>query len=148
VINDMDDQPQDAVWAMLALGAPDGASPEISAGRIEEFADRDQSEDKQRTALLVAGLAGLGRIDGNLAGRLNRQYRLGLGVETGWTRTIDGAMRRRQAGTVILLTASALQGRQFEDIRGVYLFHAVNALRRNGQEYLGRMIAAEALART
>ena len=42
----------------------------------------------------------------------------------------------------------ALQGRQFEDIRGVYLYHAVTALRRTGQEYLARMIAAEALART
>ena len=30
----------------------------------------------------------------------------------------------------------------------IYLFHAVNALRRTGQEYLARMIAAEALART
>jgi hypothetical protein len=148
VVDDMDDQPADAVWAMLALGAPEGASVEISAGRIEEFADRDQSENRQRTALLVAGLAGLGRIDGTVAGRLNRQYRLGLSAETGWTRMIDGAMRRRQAGTVVLLTASALQGSQFEDVRGLYLFHAVNALRRNGQEYLARMIAAEALART
>jgi hypothetical protein len=148
VIGDMDDESADSVWAMLALGAPDGAAPAISANRIQEFADRDESEGRQRTALLVASLAGLGRIDGTTVGRLNRDYRLGLGAETGWTRMIDGAMRRRQAGTSIVLTASALQGLSFDEVRAVYMFHAVNALRRTGQEYLARMIAAEALART
>ncbi|HET9335141.1 MAG TPA: hypothetical protein VFO12_01900 [Sphingomicrobium sp.] len=148
VLDDMDDEPGDRVWAMLALGAPDASSLGVDVGRIEAFADRDQSEGKQRTALLVAGLAGLGRIDAEAAGQLNRDYRLGLGGETGWTRMIDGAMRRRQSGTAILLTAGALQGRRFEDVRAIYLFHATNALRRTGQEYLARMIAAEALART
>lgn len=148
VLGDMDDEPGDAVWAMLALGAPDAGPLGIGSSRIEEFADRDQSEGKQRTALLIAGLAGLGRIDANTAGRLNREYQLGMGAETGWTRMIDGAMRRRQGGTSLLLTAGALQGRQFDEVRPIYLFHAVNALRRTGQEYLARMIAAEALART
>ncbi len=99
------------VWAMLALGAPDSLQAgDQTASRIEDFADRDQSEGKQRTALLVAGLAGLGRIDAATAGNLNRTYQLGLAAETGWTRMIDGAMRRRQSGTPMLLTASALQG--------------------------------------
>ena len=87
-------------------------------GRIEDFADRDESEGKQRTALLVAGLAGLGRIDPATAGRLNRRLwarawrarRAGRGL-------IDGAMRRRQAGTALLLTASALQGGDFDEVR-------------------------------
>jgi hypothetical protein len=148
VLGDMDDEPADKVWAMLALGAPDGTSPGIDASRIEDFADRDQSEGKQRTALLIAGLAGLGRIDAETAGRLNRQYQLGLAAQTGWTRLIDGAMQRRQAGTSMLLSASALQGREFDEVGALYLFHLVNALRRTGQEYLARMIAAEALART
>ncbi len=148
VLGDMDNGSADRVWAMLALGAPDHRSLGIDAGRIEEFADRDQSEGKQRTALLIAGLVGLGRIDANTAGRLNRQYQLGLGAQTSWTRFIDGAMQRRQAGTSMLLSASALQGREFDEVGGVYLFHLVNALRRTGQEYFARMIAAEALART
>lgn len=148
IIDDLDDQPADAIWAMLAVGAPEGRNPAISAGRIEDFAGRDNSPELQRTGLLVAALAGLGRIDAVTAGRLNREYRLGLGAQTGWTRTIDGAMRRRQGGTVMLLTASALQVDSFDDLRPVYLFHAVNALRRTGNEYLARMIAAEALART
>jgi hypothetical protein len=148
VLGDMDDEPADKVWAMLALGSPEAGSMAINAARIKDFADRDQSEGKQRTALLIAGLAGLGRIDARVAGQLNREYRLGLAGETSWTRLIDGAMQRRQAGTAMLLTASALQGREYDDVRAIYLFHSVNALRRTGQEYLARMIAAEALART
>lgn len=147
-LGDMDEEPADKVWAMLALGAPDTRNLGVNAARIEDFADRDDSEGHQRTALLVAGLAGLGRIDASTAGRLNSELQLGLGGETGWTRMIDGAMRRRQAGTSILLTASALQGLEFDEVRAIYLFHAVTALRRTGQEYLARMIAAEALART
>jgi hypothetical protein len=148
LLGDMDDQPADEVWAMLALGAPDSAPVAIDSSRVEDFADRDKSDGKQRTALLVAGLAGLGRIDAATAGQLNRDYRLGLAAETGWTRAIDGAMRRRQGGTSLVLAASGLQGREFDQVGAVYLFHAVNALRRTGQEYLARMIAAEALART
>ena len=145
---DMDHEPADKVWAMLALGAPEARGLGISATRIENFADRDRSEGKQRTALLVAGLAGLGRITPALAGRLNRDLQLGLGAKTGWTGLIDGAMQRRQAGTAMLLTASALQGGEFDQIRAVYMFHAINALQKTGQGYLARMIAAEALART
>lgn len=148
VVDKYDDQAGDAVWAMLALGAADTSALGIDANRIEDFADRDQSEGKQRTALLVAGLAGLGRIDAATAGQLSGDYQLGLGAETPWTRLIDGAMRRRQAGTAALLAASALQGRDFDAVRGIYLFHSVNALRQTGQEYMARMIAAEALART
>ena len=55
-------------------------------------------------------------------------------------------MRRRQPSTSILLTASSMQGLSFDDLRAVYLYHSVNALRRTGQGYLARMIAAEALA--
>lgn len=148
VLGDMDDEPGDRVWAMLALAAPDPRQLGITADRIEEFAGRDSSDGKQRTALLIAGLAGLGRIDAETAGQLNRQYRLGMGAKTGWTRMIDGAMQRRQAGTSLILTASALQAREFDTVGAVYQYHAVNALRRTNQDYLARMVAAEALART
>jgi hypothetical protein len=133
---------------MLALGSPDTASLGIDASRIDDFADRDQSEGKQRTALLIAGLAGLGRIDAREAGRLSREHQLGLGAETSWTRLIDGAMRRRQGATALVLAASGLQGREFDEVGPIYLVHAINALRATGQDYLARMIAAEALART
>jgi hypothetical protein len=49
-LGDLDDDQADEVWAMLALGSPDTASLGIDASRIDDFADRDQSEGKQRTA--------------------------------------------------------------------------------------------------
>ena len=148
ILGDMDDEPADKVWAMLALAAPDAGPLGVNAARIGDFADRDQSEGKHRTALLVAGLTGLGRISPAAAGRLNSKYRLGLQAETNWSRLIDGAMQRRQAGTSMLLAASALQGREFDQVGALYLYHSINALHRTGQDYLARMIAAEALART
>ena len=48
----------------------------------------------------------------------------------------------------MLLAASGLQGREFGGVGPIYLFHSINALRATGQDYLARMIAAEALART
>jgi hypothetical protein len=60
---------------------------------------------------------------------------------------IDGAAMRRQAGTAMLLAASAMQAPTVGDVPALYMFHAVNALRRTGQEGVARMIAAEALAR-
>jgi hypothetical protein len=148
VLDDFEDKQADEVWAMLALGAPTVAGLGIDASRIEDFADRDESEGKQRTSLLISGLAGLGRIDAATAGGLSRAYELGLGAQTTWTRMIDGAMQRRQAGTATILMASGLQGREYDEVGAIYLFHSVNAMRGTGQEYLARMIAAEALART
>ena len=147
VVDDLNDEKGDAAWAMLALGVATPAGLTIDQDRIEEFADRDTSVGKRRTGLLVAGLAGLGRINAQVAGRLNGQYRLGLERKTTWTDLIDGAARRRQAGTTMLLAASAMQAPAIGDVPALYMFHAVNALRRTGQEGVARMIAAEALAR-
>ena len=147
VVEDFDDEKGDAAWAMLALGLATPGDLTIDQGRIQDFASRDTSVGKRRTGLLVAGLAGLGRIDAQVAGRLNARYRLGLDRKTGWTGLIDGAAMRRQAGTVMLLAASAMQAPTVGEVPALYMFHAVNALRRTGQEGLARMIAAEALAR-
>jgi len=147
VVDDLDDEKGDAAWAMLALGLAAPAGLTIDQDRIEEFADRDTSTGKRRTGLLIAGLAGLGRIDAQVAGRLNGQYRLGLERKTAWSTLIDGAAMRRQAGTAMLLAASAMQAPAIGEVDPLYMFHAVNALRRTGQEGVARMIAAEALAR-
>ncbi len=144
----MDDEQADAAWAMLALAAPDARPLDISFGRIDAFAKRDKSPDKQRTALLIAGLAGLGRIDAQAAGRLSGRHGLDLAQRTGFTNLIDGASLRRQPGTALVLAAVGLQAEGFDKVPALYLFHAINALRRTGQDYAARMIAAEALART
>ncbi|MCL6684321.1 hypothetical protein [Sphingomonas alba] len=148
VVDDMGDANADKCWAMLALGAPSARGLDISSGRIGSFIGRDNSPGKQRSALLVAGLAGLGRIDGRTAGRLSDRYGLGLSRRTSWSNLIDAASIRRQAATVAVLAGIGMQTNSFEGVPGMHMFHAVTALRRNGQEFAARMIAAEALSRT
>lgn len=147
-VNGMDDDNADRSWAMLALAAPTSTGLDLSIGRLNAFIGRDDSPGKQRSALLVAGLAGLGRIDGRTAGRLNERYNLGLGRRTAWSNMIDAASQRRQSATVAVLVGVGAQAKDFNSLPAVHMFHAVTALNRNGQGFAARMIAAEALART
>ena len=144
----MDESFADPAWAMLALGAPDSPGLDVSFGRISAFVSRDQSPRKHRSALLVAGLAGLGRIDGQTADRLNRRHDLGIERRSRWTRLIDRSAELGQRGTVLVLTGTGFQGAALEQLPSSHLFHAVAALKRTGQDFTARMIAAEALSRT
>jgi len=144
----MDDQYADQAWAMLALGAPDRSGVDVSAGRINAFIDRDESKGRKRSALLVAGLAGLGRIDADTAGRLSSRFGLRLGHRSSWTRLIDRAGSLGQSGTVLILTGTGFQTPVFEEIPSAHLYHAIAALKATDQDFTARMVAAEALART
>ena len=145
-VNGMDSAASDRCWAMLALAAPNIA--DVGTGRITSFIRRDQSREKVRSALLVAGLAGLGRISTDTANSLNRRYDLGLGHVTSWTSMIDAAAARGQPGTVLVLTGTGFQTPLFDRVPSAHLYHAVAALNRTGQGFTARMIAAEALSRT
>jgi hypothetical protein len=142
----MDDEFADRSWAMLALASP--GSADVSSGRIQAFIRRDKSEDRLRSSLLVAGLAGLGRISADAANSLNRRYGLGLGRTTGWTRIVDAAAGRGQAATVLVLTGTGFQTPSFDQLPAAHMYHAIAALKRTGQDFSARMIAAEALSRT
>ena len=135
-------------WAMLALGAPDTRGLDLSFGRINAFIGRDKSTGKKRSALLVAGLAGLGRIDGRAADRLNSRHGLAIGRTSRWTRMIDRSAALGQAGAVAILAGTGFQASSFEQLPSSHLYHAIAALTRTGQDFTARMIAAEALART
>jgi hypothetical protein len=145
-VNRMDDEDSDRCWAMLALGAPNIA--DVGTGRISAFIRRDKSKDQVRSALLVAGLAGLGRISTDTANSLNRRYDLGLGHVTSWTKMIDAAAGRGQGGSILVLTGTGFQTPLFDRVPPAHLYHAVSALNRTGQAFTARMIAAEALSRT
>lgn len=147
-IGDMDDEQADRCWAMLALASPDAVSLGIAGTRVSSFIRRDDSPGKRRSGLLVAGLAGLGRISTSSANGYSRSNGFGLGLETSWTRMISGAARRGQGGTVVILAASGLQGIAPDQIPPAHLYRALAALKATGQDYTARMIAAEALART
>ena len=142
----MDDDDSDRCWAMIALAAPDIAS--VGTSRLNAFIRRDKSEGKQRSALLVAGLAGLGRINADTANSLNRRFGLGLSRQSSWTRMIDAAAGRGQAGTVLVMTGTGFQTPRFGQLPAVHMYHAITSLKRTGQDFTARMIAAEALSRT
>ena len=146
VIGKMDDDAADRCWAMLALGAPNVA--DVGTGRINSFIRRDKSRDHVRSALLVAGLAGLGRISTDTANSLNRRFGLALGHVTSWTKMIDAAAARGQGGTVVILAGTGFQTQRFDRVPSAHLYHAVSALQHTGQDFTARMIAAEALSRT
>ena len=144
----MDERFGDPSWAMLALGAPQTSGLDLSFGRINAFISRDDSPGKKRSALLVAGLAGLGRIDARSADRLNRRHGLGIGHRTRWTRMIDSSARLGQSGSALVLAGAGFQAAGFQQLPSSHLYHSVAALNRTGQGFAARMIAAEALART
>lgn len=128
-------------WAMLALAAPRPGA--IDTGKIQAFADGDDSVGKQRSALFVAALAGLGRISADQAAGAGFR----AGDEDIWTRAIDQAARDRAPGTVALLAGIGMQTASWSGVPAHYLFRIVRALRAVGMDYEARMIAAEAVAR-
>jgi hypothetical protein len=144
----MDGDKADRCWAMLALGAPDGSGVDVSASRVNDFIGRDKSLGRKRSALLVAGLAALGRLDAASASRLNLRYHLHIERASPWAQMIDAAAKRNQGGTVLVLAGTGLQAPDFESVPSAQIFHIVMGLRNTGQQFLARMIAAEALART
>ncbi|HUG46021.1 MAG TPA: hypothetical protein VMK31_05870 [Sphingomicrobium sp.] len=146
-IEKMSDEHADPAWALLALGAPEGIVA-TNAGRVNAFINRDTSPGLKRSALLVAGLAALGRLDIETASRLNARHRLHIGRTSSWSRMIDAAARRGQSGTVRVLTGTGMQAPDFKSLPSAHLFRSVMALRNTDQDFLARMIAAEALART
>jgi hypothetical protein len=129
-------------WAMLALGAPRPAVS-LDAGRIQAFVDADDSPGRRRGPMLVAALAGLGRISADQAASA------GFRAEGGdiWTQAIDQAARERAPGTVALLAGIGMQTGDWSGVPPLYLFHILRALRAVGLDFEARMIAAEAVAR-
>jgi hypothetical protein len=127
----------DRAWAMLALASP-RPLVDLSPTRVEAFAGRDGGH---RGQMLVAGLAGLGRLQDPAA----------LGLDTAersrWARMIHAAARNRQPGTVALLAGVGMQTEDWRGVPPAHLYHIVSALREAGLEYEARMIAAEALSR-
>lgn len=145
-VSRMDDADADRCWAMLALAAPNIA--DVGAGRLSAFIRRDNSANHLRSAFLVAGLAGLGRISTDTANSLNRRYGLGLGRTTSWTQATDAAAARGEPGTVLVLTGTGFQSSSLDQLPSAHLYHAISALKRTGQDFTARMIAAETLSRT
>ena len=61
---------------------------------------------------------------------------------------MDAAAGQGQAGTVLVLTGTGFQTANWDRVPSAHLYHAIAALKRTGQDFTARMIAAEALSRT
>jgi len=111
--------------------------------RLDDYVAADDSLGHQRSQLLAAALAGLGRINADQAARAG----LALTPADLWTEAIDRAAANREAGAVALLAGVGMQTASWQGVPPAYLFRIVRALRTVGMDYEARMIAAEAVAR-
>ena len=132
-------------WGILAVGSPQPLNG-TNAGAVSSFSSNDDSPDYLRSKLLLAGLAGLGRIDAGQVASAASDLGVDLGKQTRWTRAISDAAARGEPGMVALLAATGMQG-DWSKIPPYHLYHIVRALREVGLGSEARMIAAEALVR-
>ena len=132
-------------WGVLAVGSPRPLTG-MSAGAVGQFAGDDDSADTLRSKFLLAGLAGLGRLDANAAASAASDLEVDLGKQTRWSRAIMAAAERREPGMVALLAAAGMQG-EWSEVPPYHLYYIVRALRDVGLAPEARMIAAEALVR-
>jgi len=133
-------------WALLVLAAPVRSQP-VSSGSVESFRDADESVESRKSAFLLAGLAGLGRIAPEAAGSLASGMKIDLARRTRWTRLIDRAAEVGNPTMVALLAGVGMQGDSWAKMTPLHLYHIVSALNRVGLGAEARMIAAEAVAR-
>lgn len=138
--------PGSAGWAQLVFAEP-GTGAAVSTGAIGDFIDDDDSAGQRKSQFLVAGLAGLGRLDGDDASAYSDDLGMRLGSATRWTRAIDAAAAVDNQALVAFLAGLGMQGDSWEQMTARHLYHIVAALNRVGLSGEARMIAAEAVAR-
>ncbi|ATW05545.1 hypothetical protein CHN51_12530 [Sphingorhabdus sp. YGSMI21] len=143
---DIVDQGSDG-WALLVVATPTRAAP-VTYDALDDFGGNDESDGQLRSKFLLAAVAGLGKADQQTIDEFAADLDLNLGRTTKWTRAIQSAARRGQSGTVALLAAVGMQGRDWSAMSPLHLFHITQSLKQVGLEPEARMIAAEALTRT
>lgn len=134
-------------WALLAVGNPT-ASANTEYGALDEFADNDDSENQLRSQFLLAALVGLDRVGAEAQQDFASDLDLDLTQASKWARAIQSAAQRGQPATVALLAAVGMQGRDWNAMSPLHLYHITRSLKRVGLEPEARMIAVEALSRT
>jgi hypothetical protein len=132
-------------WALIVLSAP--RSGGVAQGDVESFIGDDTSPSSRKSAFLVAGLAGLGRLNQGDAATLADDLGFDLARQTRWSRAISRAAEVGNPTLVTLLAGLGMQGASWEQMTPLHLYHITAALSRVGLEVEARMIAAEAVAR-
>lgn len=133
-------------WALLAFASP-AARGSVDAGAVDNFIDGDGSDGQRKSRFLIAGLAGLGRLDEGSVGSFSDRLGVDFAGQTRWTRTIDRAAAVENQALVVLLAGLGMQGQGWDRMTARHLYHIIAALNRVGLNAEARMIAAEAVAR-
>ena len=131
-------------WALTALAAPRRAQP-VEYGALDDFYGNDNSESAHKSALLLAGLAGLGRVDAEAQTDFGGDLEINVTRQTAWSRAITAAAERGEQGTVALMAIAGLQAPSWSIVPANHLYYIVRSLRQVGLEAEARMIAAEAV---
>jgi hypothetical protein len=131
-------------WALIALAAPRRATP-VDYGALDDFYGNDNSDNAHKSALLLAGLAGLGRVDVEGQADFAGDLEVNIARQTRWSRAITAAAERGEQGTVALMAIAGLQAPSWSLVPANHLYHIVRSLRQVGLEAEARMIAAEAV---
>lgn len=133
-------------WGLLTLASPNPPAA-IGSDALSTFHSDDDSDGGRRSRFLLAGLAGLGRVDENALRDFSGKVGVDLSRQTRWTRAIDAAAESNNPTLVALLAGFGMQGSGWDKMTSVHLYHIVSALHRVGLDGEARMIAAEAVAR-
>lgn len=138
--------PGSEAWALLVFAAPDRET-RAESGAVDAFIDDDDSSGQRKSRFLLAGLAGLGRLDDGAVGSFSNRLGIDFSRQTRWTRMIDRAAEVDNKALVVLLAGLGMQGEGWDRMTARHLYHIVSALDRVGLTAEARMIAAEAVAR-
>jgi hypothetical protein len=136
----------DRAWAMLAVGASRPVV-QVTADRLGKLADRGGETGRHRTALLLAGLLGLGRVAPADVTTLAQQSGLVVNASSAYAQALKRAVSGRQRGTIALLVAVGMQNPRWQTVPAGDFYQMIAALNAIGMNGEARMIAAEAMAR-
>ena len=135
-----------AGWALLSLAQPSRANP-VDQSQVESFIGDDESAGQRKSQFLVAGLAGLGRLDPASRDELADDLGVDFKAQSKWSSLITKAAEVNNPALVALLSGVGMQGNDWSTMTPRHLYHIVAALNRVGLSAEARMIAAEAVAR-
>ena len=131
-------------WALVKLAAP-GRVTAAEYGSLDDFYGNDGSPKGHKSALLLAGLAGLGRIETDARTEFASDLKINILQQTEWSKAITAAAERGEQGTVALMAIAGMQAPSWSLVPANHLYYIIRSLRQVGLEAEARMIAAEAV---
>ena len=131
-------------WALVTLATP-GRVTAAEYGSLDDFYGNDGSPKGHKSALLLAGLSGLGRIETDARTEFASDLKINILQQTAWSNAITAAAERGEQGTVALMAIAGMQAPSWSLVPANHLYYIVRSLRQVGLEAEARMIAAEAV---